>query len=62
MIISSRGQPPRRSWGSFLPELKSGLMSAPWVPQALQTNLSSRSDNLTCPGHRSPLIVVEWLQ
>jgi hypothetical protein len=33
-----------------------------WVPQARQTNLSSRSDSLTWPGHLSPLIAVEWLQ
>jgi hypothetical protein len=30
-LVASRDQPPWRSWGSFLPESKSGLMSAPWV-------------------------------
>ena len=44
---STRDQALCRSGGRFLSQLKSGLMSAPRVPQARQTNLASRSDSLT---------------
>jgi len=40
---------------------KLGLTSAPLWPQAWQVNRGSRSDSRTSSGHRSPLIVVEWL-
>jgi len=37
-----------------LSQWKSGLMSAPRLPQAEQVNFGSRSDSRTSSGHRSP--------
>ena len=41
-------------------QLKSGRMSAPRWPQALQINRGSMSDSLASLGQWSPLIAIEW--
>jgi hypothetical protein len=43
-------------------QLKSGLTSAPRLPQAAQTKRGSISDSRTSSGQRSAFIAMLWLQ
>jgi urease accessory protein len=48
--------------GPRLFQLKSGLTSAPRLPQARQTNRGSISDSRRSSGQGSPLTAIEWLR
>jgi hypothetical protein len=46
--------------GGSLSQLKSGLMSAPRLPQLWETNRDSISDNRTLSGQLSELSIFQW--
>jgi hypothetical protein len=62
-LFPLRPQPDLNQAADGLSQSKSGLTSAPFLPQAWQTNCGSISDNLISSDHRaqaSALSRVQW--
>ena len=60
-LAKARDIRPCQGCGATLPADTFGRISAPCLPQAVQTKSGSTSDNLMLSGQRSALNVVEWL-